>query len=79
MGLWGAAQAIASGTGGFLGTALFDGGSRLGLTPAVAYVFVFALEVLGFLAASALAAGISFSPKDEPAAAVGVPEVLGSP
>jgi BCD family chlorophyll transporter-like MFS transporter len=69
MGLWGAAQAIASGTGGFLGTALFDGGARLGLPPAIAYVCVFALEVLGFLAASALAAGISFSAKAEPVAA----------
>jgi BCD family chlorophyll transporter-like MFS transporter len=50
MGLWGAAQAIAFGAGGFLGTVLVDFGHRgRRCRPRSAYGLVFALEALGLL------------------------------
>jgi len=55
MGLWGAAQAVAFGIGGFLGTAASDVARALLGSPAVAYSTVFALEGLLFLVATALA------------------------
>ena len=66
MGLWGAAQAIAFGLGGFGGTVLVDLGKWLmgpGANPASAYALVFALEALGFIAAHWLALNTSFSMK----------------
>ena len=54
MGLWGAAQAIAAGSGGLLGAALADG-LRPALGDATAFATVFALEALVFLAAATLA------------------------
>ncbi len=66
MGLWGAAQAIAFGLGGFGGTVLVDLGKWLmgpGANPANAYALVFALEALGFFAAHWLALNTSFSMK----------------
>jgi len=55
MGLWGAAQAVAFGIGGFLGTAASDVARALLGSPAEAYAAVFALEGLMFLVATVLA------------------------
>jgi BCD family chlorophyll transporter-like MFS transporter len=63
MGLWGAAQAIAFGAGGFLGTVVVEL-ARPWLAPAHAYATVFALEALGFFAAQGIAATISFGARD---------------
>jgi len=58
MGVWGAAQAIAFGLGGFVGAAGVDVGRRLmGSTPS-AYLVVFAVEGTLFLVAAMLAARI---------------------
>jgi len=56
MGLWGAAQAVAFGMGGLVGTAASDLARWLIGTPAHAYATVFAFEALLFVAAAALAA-----------------------
>ncbi len=56
MGLWGAAQAVAFGMGGLVGTAASDLARWLIGTPSLAYAAVFALEALLFVAAAALAA-----------------------
>ncbi|MEQ8234277.1 MAG: BCD family MFS transporter [Gammaproteobacteria bacterium] len=58
MGLWGAAQAIAFGVGGFAGALGVDLLRQLGSAPATAYAVVFALEGLLFVAAAALAARV---------------------
>ena len=55
MGLWGAAQAIAFGFGGFAGAAASDLARRLLGAPGPAYGSVFALEALLFIAAAMLA------------------------
>ncbi len=55
MGLWGAAQAMAFGLGGFIGTVAIDGMRLLVTTPAAAYAAVFAAEALLFCAAARLA------------------------
>lgn len=55
MGVWGAAQAIAFGLGGFLGAAAVDVARALMDAPASAFALVFTLEGLTFLAAAALA------------------------
>lgn len=58
MGLFGAAQAIAFGIGGFAGTVLADV-SRLAFgSPVMAYATVFAVEAFFFIAAALLAAAI---------------------
>ena len=59
MGVWGAAQAIAFGLGGFVGTVAIDIASLLTSSKAMAYGSVFALEGLTFLAAALLAARIN--------------------
>ena len=56
MGLWGAAQAVAFGMGGLVGTAASDLARWLIGTPSIAYAVVFALEAVLFVAAAALAA-----------------------
>jgi len=58
MGLWGAAQAIAFGAGGFLGTVLSDIARLVLNSPGAAYAVVFALEAIAFFAAAWLAANI---------------------
>jgi BCD family chlorophyll transporter-like MFS transporter len=58
MGLWGAAQAIAFGLGGLLGTAAIDVTRLAFEPPAVAYGVVFAAEAVLFLVAAVLAARI---------------------
>ena len=59
MGLWGAAQAIAFGLGGFLGTVAIDITRMAFESTAVAYGTVFLGEALVFLIAAKLAMGIS--------------------
>ncbi len=58
MGLWGAAQAVAFGLGGFLGAAASDLARYLIGEPALAYALVFGAEAVLFLVAAALAAGL---------------------
>ncbi|MDF1748255.1 MAG: PucC family protein, partial [Alphaproteobacteria bacterium] len=58
MGVWGAAQAIAFGLGGFMGTVLVDLSRGLFHDPALAYGSVFAFEGLLFLVSALLAARI---------------------
>ena len=58
MGIFGAAQAIAFGLGGFAGTVLVDVSRLLLGSPVMAYSVVFAVEALAFLAAARLAAAI---------------------
>jgi len=58
MGLWGAAQAIAFGLGGFLGTAAVDLSRALFDAPAIAYAIVFVGEAGLFLLAAGLAARV---------------------
>jgi len=65
MGLWGAAQAIAFGAGGFLGTVLVDFFSAVSVPAALSYGFVFALEALGFFVAQHLAAKTAFTKSTE--------------
>jgi BCD family chlorophyll transporter-like MFS transporter len=60
MGIWGAAQAIAFGLGGFAGTAVVDLAKHFVSRPGAAYALVFALEALGFVVAQWLALGVSF-------------------
>ncbi len=62
MGLWGAAQAIAFGLGGFLGTVASDVSRALLGSPATAYAVVFAAEGALFLVAAALAARLGRAP-----------------
>ncbi|GER04228.1 hypothetical protein JCM17846_19100 [Iodidimonas nitroreducens] len=55
MGLWGAAQAIAFGLGGFIGTAGVDLMRFFFADPALSYAVVFAAEAFLFLLAAGLA------------------------
>jgi BCD family chlorophyll transporter-like MFS transporter len=61
MGLWGAAQAIAFGAGGFVGTVLVDLAKWVTGPSGVAYACVFALEAIGFFVACALAVETTFT------------------
>ncbi len=58
MGVWGAAQAIAFGLGGFLGTVAVDLARMLFETTALAYAIVFTCEAALFLCAAQLAARV---------------------
>ncbi|MCU0837412.1 MAG: BCD family MFS transporter [Rhodospirillales bacterium] len=58
MGLWGAAQAIAFGLGGVVGTAAVDLARQLTGSPSIAYASVFAGEALLFVIAAGLAARV---------------------
>ena len=58
MGLWGAAQAIAFGAGGFVGAALSDVFRHASGSAAVGYTTVFALEAALFIVSAVLAARI---------------------
>jgi BCD family chlorophyll transporter-like MFS transporter len=55
MGLWGAAQALAFGLGGFIGASAVDVGRRLLGADAPAFELVFAFEALIFLGAAMIA------------------------
>jgi len=63
MGLWGAAQALAFGTGGLAGTAASDLARHVFGSPATAYAAVFGMEAVLFLAAAGLAVGV-FNARD---------------
>lgn len=86
MGLWGAAQSIAFGLGGFLGTALVD---AAGLFTAdgsgVPYAFVFAAEAAAFVAAAKLVrrAGLAavdrHAPKPASRASTADPSIMAEP
>ena len=69
MGLWGAAQAIAFGCGGLVGTGASDLARWLIGSPAAAYATVFALEALLFVWSARLALRIRQIPAAVPAAA----------
>lgn len=58
MGVWGAAQAIAFGLGGILGTLVVDLAQLSGASTAFAYGLAFALQALLFLIASVLAVSL---------------------
>ncbi len=58
MGLWGAAQAIAFGVGGFAGTVAIDVTRALIPSPGVAYAIVFACEGALFIVSAAMATRI---------------------
>ena len=61
MGLWGAAQALAFGMGGLVGTGASDLARWLIGTPSTAYAAVFALEAALFVVAAVLAARLNRS------------------
>jgi BCD family chlorophyll transporter-like MFS transporter len=62
MGLWGAAQAVAFGMGGLVGTAASDLARWLIGTPGAAYATVFAFEALLFVGSAVLAARLGRAP-----------------
>ncbi|MFM2041666.1 MAG: photosynthetic complex assembly protein [Pseudomonadota bacterium] len=78
MGLWGAAQAVAFGLGGFLGTVAADGARAMMADPAQAYAGVFAAEAVLFLAAAALALRLDMRRQPSPAEVGARPLPLGS-
>jgi BCD family chlorophyll transporter-like MFS transporter len=65
MGIWGAAQAIAFGIGGFAGTLASDVARHAFGSPVTAYATVFAAEAALFLVAAVLAARINAGAQDE--------------
>jgi len=79
MGLWGAAQAVAFGLGGLVGTGASDLARWLIGTPAVAYATVFAFEALLFVAAAVLAARLGASERVQPAPQRAAQADLGLP
>ncbi len=65
MGLWGAAQALAFGLGGFLGAAAIDATRTILGDVSAAFAFVFAAEGAAFLLAAFLAARVGATHADE--------------
>ncbi len=59
MGLWGAAQALAFGLGGFIGTVILDVIRYMSGSPEIAFASVFALEALLFVISARLAMSVS--------------------
>ncbi len=59
MGVWGAAQAVAFGIGGFAGTVAVDAARWLSGSPIMAYATVFAAEAVLFIASAALALAVA--------------------
>lgn len=66
MGLWGAAQGVAFGLGGFLGAACSDLARLLIAEPGAAYALVFALQAGLFAAAAKVAAGFAAEAEEGP-------------
>ncbi len=65
MGLWGAAQAVAFGLGGFLGAAAIDATRSAFGDVSAAFAFVFGVEGAAFLVAAFLAARVGATGADE--------------
>ncbi len=63
MGMFGAAQAIAFGLGGFAGTAIVDVARWLAAGPATAYALVFLTQAALFAVSALLAARVNHSPR----------------
>jgi BCD family chlorophyll transporter-like MFS transporter len=81
MGLWGAAQAIAFGCGGILGTLASDIARMVLGSPGLAYAAVFAGEGMLFVLAAALAVRIgqpASAERDVPAVASGALGIAGA-
>ncbi|MBL8582986.1 MAG: PucC family protein, partial [Rhizobiaceae bacterium] len=70
MGLWGAAQGIAFGLGGFAGTVAVDVIQALGGPAAAAYGSVFLLDGLLFLAAAGIALRVAPARRSRPSGEV---------
>jgi BCD family chlorophyll transporter-like MFS transporter len=70
MGLWGAAQAVAFGLGGLVGTAASDLAHWLIGSTGAAYAAVFAFEAVLFVVAARLAASIEIATRVEATAPV---------
>ncbi len=62
MGVWGAAQAVAFGLGGFMGTALIDLSRALINDTSMAYALVFAIQAILFIVAAWLAVNLGYAP-----------------
>jgi MFS transporter, BCD family, chlorophyll transporter len=73
MGLWGAAQAIAFGFGGLLGTGASDLAHWLIGSTGTAYATVFGIEALLFLVSALLAARVDAAPEHSDAGATAAP------
>jgi BCD family chlorophyll transporter-like MFS transporter len=78
MGLWGAAQAIAFGLGGFIGAVGVDVGRSLMGADGPAFFLVFSAEALLFLAAAAIALTLNRSPVAQPACTDQLPNPLSN-
>ncbi len=78
MGLWGAAQAIAFGAGGFVGAAAADLIRGLVAEPADAFTVVFAAEAMLFIASAVLGARAIVEPNTLRSRPVFAPPVSGS-
>lgn len=76
IGLWGAAQAVAFGLGGFLGAAAIDATRAVFADAAPAFALVFAVEAVLFLVAARLALGVDGTKVDE-ISAEPVPNLAG--
>ena len=61
MGVWGAAQAIAFGTGGLLGAVIVDQLRALMGQDAAAFQWVFGIEAVMFIVAALVATGTSLT------------------
>lgn len=59
MGLWGAAQAVAFGLGGIVGTVAVDAARGLFGSPTLAYALVFVAEAVMFVIATMIAVRLS--------------------
>lgn len=80
MGLWGAAQALAFGLGGFSGTVAVDLARKVAATPADAYALVFIAEAVLFAASAWMALRIGTTTRDgAPAKPVASRPPLGRP
>lgn len=78
MGLWGAAQGVAFGLGGVIGTAACDLARWLIASPGAAYASVFAFEALMFLLAARIAGARAPAPLINPASVLPRPGVEGA-
>lgn len=76
MGVWGAAQGVAFGTGGFLGTVAVDLARLVMPQPVHAYAAVFTAEALLFAVAAVIATRVEHAPETRVPRARRVPPIL---